>query len=444
MSHRPRSPDRIADRIAFARDHREAARHPGQPRAWAQLLLSALLALSAAAPLAVWAAEAHANDAAPAAATSAAEPSIRPNLKPDLKAGARGSEARTEGKAVRGEVKSEPKPEAKPEARSDAKPEKKAEPKAEAKADAKAEGKADTKPEAKAEAKSPDAKGPMSMAELRDVLDQKIAEVRSKQGAAPAVKVRARGGKAASASGPVAGRAAALADGAAAPAKVRGEWSYSGDTGPAHWASLKPEFSQCGKGQRQSPIDIHDGIPVELDPIAFDYRPTAFRVIDTGHTVQVNMAPGNRITVNGRRHELVQFHFHRPSEERLNGKQFDMVVHLEHKDIEGKLAVVAILISEGKGHPLVQQVWNNLPLEKFTEQPGLATIDLSQILPEQRQYVTYMGSQTTPPCQEGVLWMVMKQPVTASTEQMATFARLHPMNARPVQPTAGRLIKDGQ
>jgi len=399
---------RLSDRIASALDNRKAAARSGQPRVWAQGVLSVCLTLSAAAPLTTWAADAHASDVAPAqAATSAAEPSIRPQLKPDLKAGARGGDARTEGKAVRGEVKSEPKVEAKPDTPSEA-------------------------------------RGPMSMAELRDVLDQKIAEVRSKQGPAPVVKVRARGGKGAPASASAAGRAAASADGAASPAKARGEWSYSGDTGPEHWASLKPEFSQCGKGQRQSPIDIHDGIPVELDPIAFDYRPSAFRVIDNGHTVQVNMAPGNRITVNGRRHELVQFHFHRPSEERLNGKQFDMVVHLVHKDIEGKLAVIAILISEGKGHPLVQQVWNNLPLEKFTEQPGLATIDLNQILPEQRQYVTYMGSLTTPPCQEGVLWMVFKQPVTASAEQMATFARLHPMNARPVQPTAGRLIKDGQ
>ena len=443
MSHRFRSPDPIAS----PRERREAAGHPGQPRGWARGALSVSLALSVAMPVSAWAGDAHAGDAAPAqAATSAAEPSIRPHLKPDLKAGARGGDARTEGKAVRGEVKTEAKLDVRPEKKAEPKdkPEPKAEPKAEQKAEPKAEAKGDAKPEAKS-----DAKGPMSMAELRDVLDQKIAEVRSKQGAAPAVKVRARGGKGASSSGPTsaAGRAAALADGTAGTAasgKVRGDWSYSGDTGPEHWASLKPEFSQCGKGQRQSPIDIHDGIPVELDPIAFDYRPTAFRVIDNGHTVQVNLAPGNRITVNGRRHELVQFHFHRPSEERLNGKQFDMVMHLEHKDIEGKLAVIAILISEGKGHPLVQQVWNNLPLEKFTEQPGLATIDLNQILPEQRQYVTYMGSQTTPPCQEGVLWMVLKQPVTASTEQMATFARLHPMNARPVQPTAGRLIKDGQ
>lgn len=435
MSHRFRSPEPTAS----PRDNREAAHHPGQPRVlWVRGVLSVCLTLSAAAPLAVRAADTHASDAAPAqAATSAPEPSIRPNLKPDLKAGVRSGEARAEGKAVRGEVKSERKPEAKP----DSKPEKKAEPKAEAKAESKE--KAEPKAEQKAEQKA-EAKGPMSMIELRDVLDQKIAEARAKQGAAPVVKVRARGGKGALASASAAGRVAASADGAASPAKARGEWSYSGDTGPEHWASLKPEFSQCGKGQRQSPIDIHDGIPVELDPIAFDYRPSAFRVIDNGHTVQVNMAPGNRITVNGRRHELVQFHFHRPSEERLNGKQFDMVVHLEHKDIEGKLAVIAILISEGKGHPLVQQVWNNLPLEKFSEQPGLATIDLNQILPEQRQYVTYMGSQTTPPCQEGVLWMVFKQPVTASAEQMATFARLHPMNARPVQATGGRLIKDGQ
>ena len=389
------------------------------------------VACAGAVPAPVMAADAPPSEAPSAnASTAAAEPSIRPKLKPDLKSDFK-AEARTEGKAVRGEVMSEAKPEPKTEPKTPPKPADKAEPKASAKADAKAEPKA----EAKAEAKS-DSRAPLSMSELRDVLDQKIAEVRAKQGPAPVVKVQSRGGKT--------GRGGQGSEGAALAPSPSVPWSYHGETGPEHWARLKPEFSLCGKGQRQSPIDIRDGIPVELDPIAFDYRPTAFRVIDNGHTVQVNLAAGNRITVNGRRYELTQFHFHRPSEERLNGKQFDMVMHLEHRDIEGKLAVLAILINEGKGHPLVQQVWNNLPLEKFTEQHGLATIDLGQILPEQRQYVTYMGSQTTPPCQEGVLWMVMKQPVTASTEQMATFARLHPMNARPVQPTAGRLIKDGQ
>lgn len=395
--------------------------------------LSALSALAVGLALGVHLpAQASDSHGAEGTAASSAEPSIRPRLKPDLKSEMRGGEGRGEGKAVRGEVKAEPKAEAKSDTKGEGKP------------DAKAEAKADTKSDAKGDGK-PDAKGAMSMADLRDLLDQKISEVRNNRSAAPAVKVQARGGKGRGAPASASPRGAALADaGASHAAKPRGEWSYGGDTGPAHWASLKPEFSQCGSGQRQSPIDIRDGIPVELDPIAFDYHPSAFRVIDNGHTVQVNLAPGNRITVNGRRYELTQFHFHRPSEERLNGKQFDMVVHLEHKDIEGKLATLAVLIAEGKGHPLVQQVWNNLPLEKFTEQPGLATIDLNQILPEQRQYVTYMGSQTTPPCQEGVLWMVMKQPVTASPEQMAIFARLYPMNARPVQPSAGRLIKDGQ
>jgi len=396
-------------------------------RAAAIAAVVVFVACAGAVPSPVMAADAPPSEANSGnASTAAAEPSIRPKLKPDLKAGALG-----EGKAVRGEVTAEPKPEPK----TPPKPADKAEPKAAAKADPKAESKADTKADPKAEAKS-EGRAPLSMSELRDVLDQKIAEVRAKQGPAPIVKVQSRGGKA--------GRGGQGSEGAALAPSPSGPWSYHGETGPEHWARLKPEFSLCGKGQRQSPIDIRDGIPVELDPIAFDYRPTAFRVIDNGHTVQVNLAAGNRITVNGRRYELTQFHFHRPSEERLNGKQFDMVMHLEHRDIEGKLAVLAILINEGKGHPLVQQVWNNLPLEKFTEQHGLATIDLGQILPEQRQYVTYMGSQTTPPCQEGVLWLVMKQPATASAEQMAIFARLYPMNARPVQPTAGRLIKDGQ
>ncbi len=417
-------------------------------------------------------ADAHAAEASAAAST---EPSIKPKLKPDLKAQLQG-DGRGEGKSVRGEVKSEPAPAptAKAESKSEGKAEAKAETKAEAKSeskgsakeesasaskaegksDSKGDSKAESKAEAKGEAKEPEAKPAMSMATLREVLDQKIAEVRAKQMAAPVVKVRSRGGKServamahnpATAAEP-AGMAHASGAGSQGGhgAEAHAAWSYSGPNGPEHWADLKPEFAQCGIGQRQSPIDISDGIPVELDPIAFDYRPSTFRVIDNGHTVQVNLAPGNRITVNGRRYDLLQFHFHRPSEERLNGKQFDMVVHLVHKDIDGKLGVVAVLISEGKGHPLVQQVWNNLPLEQFIEQPGLGTIDLNQLLPEKRQYLTFMGSLTTPPCSEGVLWMVLKQPVTISPEQLSIFGRLYPMNARPVQRTSGRLIKDGQ
>ena len=220
------------------------------------------------------------------------------------------------------------------------------------------------------------------------------------------------------------------------------QWDYAGSGGPDSWGQMKPEFARCSSGLRQSPIDIRDGIKVNLDPVQFDYKPSAFRVLDNGHTVQVSVGPGNSIDVGGRRYDLVQFHFHRPSEERINGRQFDMVVHLVHKDIDNRLAVVAVLLDRGSAHPLVQNVWNNLPLEKGDEVVARTTIDLNALLPTERSYFTYMGSLTTPPCSEGVLWMVMKAPMPVSNEQIGIFARLYPMNARPIQSVSGRLIKE--
>jgi carbonic anhydrase len=218
-------------------------------------------------------------------------------------------------------------------------------------------------------------------------------------------------------------------------------WSYAGAAGPQAWGTLKPEFAKCSSGSRQSPIDIRDGFGVDLDPVEFDYRPSGFTVIDNGHTVQVNVGSGNSIQVMGRRYELVQFHFHRPSEERINGRVFDMVAHLVHQDVEGRLAVVAVLLDRGSAHPAVQSVWNNLPLEKGEPMPARSSLDLNALLPKDRRYYTYMGSLTTPPCSEGVLWMVMQQPVTISPEQIDIFARLYPMNARPIQSANGRMIK---
>jgi len=218
-------------------------------------------------------------------------------------------------------------------------------------------------------------------------------------------------------------------------------WSYDGEAGPQAWGRLKPEFAKCASGTRQSPIDIRDGIRVDLEPVQFDYKPSAFGVLDNGHTVQVNVAPGNSIEVMGRRFELVQFHFHRPAEERIDGKSFDMVAHLVHKDVDGRPAVVAVLLERGAAHPLVQSVWNNLPLEKGDEVSARGLLDLNQLLPKDTRYFTYMGSLTTPPCSEGVLWMVMQQPVSVSPEQIDVFARLYPMNARPLQQASGRLIK---
>ena len=236
--------------------------------------------------------------------------------------------------------------------------------------------------------------------------------------------------------------AAAHAPAKAGPAEGHAlHWSYSGEAGPKAWGGLRPEFAKCGTGARQSPIDIRGGIAVDLEPVQFDYRAGGFSVVDNGHTVQVNLEPGNSIVARGERYDLVQFHFHRPSEERIDGRLFDMVVHLVHKDPEGRLAVVAVLLEKGGAQPIVQTVWNNLPLEKHQESPARAVLDLNHLLPADRGYYTYMGSLTTPPCTEGVLWMVMRQPVAVSPEQIEIFARMYPMNARPVQQASGRMIK---
>ena len=305
---------------------------------------------------------------------------------------------------------------------------------------------------------APGAQGADPMDTLREKLASKLGATKVPEAPTPyVVRVVAKSGEPApgTAAAQVAAKASAHGGTPAKVAKLRSgkaaaghaanahaaHWSYGGDGGPEAWGQLKPEFATCANGSRQSPIDIRSGVKVDLEPIQFDYRPTGFSVIDNGHTIQVNLAGGNSIEVQGRRFDLLQFHFHRPSEERVNGRQFDMVAHLVHKDPEGKLAVVAVLLDRGAAQPLVQTVWNNLPLEKGTEQMVRAEMDVNHLLPADRRYFTYMGSLTTPPCSEGVLWMVLQQPMPVATEQVNVFSRLYPMNARPIQQAAGRLIK---
>lgn len=221
-------------------------------------------------------------------------------------------------------------------------------------------------------------------------------------------------------------------------------WDYEGAGGPENWAKLDQNNKTCAIGQRQSPIDIKDGIKVDLEPIKFSYQPSTFRIIDNGHTVQVEIGESS-ISLTGKTYELVQFHFHRPSEEKVNGQRFDMVVHLVHKADDGQLAVVAVLLERGTENAFIQTLWNNMPLEKnLPVAPPTTTIDLNTLLPASRNYYTYMGSLTTPPCSEGVLWLVMKQPVQVSPDQINIFSRLYKNNARPIQPSGGRLIKEGR
>ena len=221
-------------------------------------------------------------------------------------------------------------------------------------------------------------------------------------------------------------------------------WSYTGaKDGAAQWHKLSPEFRQCAAGQRQSPIDIRGGVRLTLENVKFDYKSSPLRIIDNGHTVQVNYAPGSSITVGGKTYELVQFHFHKPAEERVNGRGFEMVAHLVHKDKEGRLAVVAVLLIAGSDHPLIQTLWNNLPIAQLREDELPAVkIDVAQLLPKARGYYTYIGSLTTPPCTEGVQWIVLKTPVQVSREQIDVFAKVHDKSARPTQAANGRLIKE--
>lgn len=226
--------------------------------------------------------------------------------------------------------------------------------------------------------------------------------------------------------------------------KEHPHWSYEGEGAPENWYKLDPKNKLCASGQRQSPIDIRDGIKVDLEPIKFNYSPSLFHIVDNGHTVQVAVGGGS-LTLTGKTYQLLQFHFHKPSEEKINGQRYEMVAHLVHKSDDGHLAVVAVLFERGAENPVIQTLWNNLPLEKnIIVSPPSASIDLTVLLPGDRAYFTYMGSLTTPPCTEGVLWLVLKQPVAISVEQLNIFARLYRDNTRPIQRTSDRLIKEGR
>jgi carbonic anhydrase len=235
---------------------------------------------------------------------------------------------------------------------------------------------------------------------------------------------------------------AALGSAAIVQAAEGAHWTYKGHGGPPEWGSMDTGFASCKLGKLQSPIDIHGAKPAKLPPIMFNYKASALDIIDNGHTIQVNYAPGSSIVVGGVRYDLVQFHFHHPSEEKIDGKAHAMVAHLVHKNAEGKLAVVAVLIDKGGASELIDTLWKNIPHEKEKENVvSNVSIDASMLLPGDRDYYTFQGSLTTPPCSEGVTWFVLKTPVKIADTEIAAFAKIYPLNARPVQPLNGRAIE---
>ncbi len=221
-------------------------------------------------------------------------------------------------------------------------------------------------------------------------------------------------------------------------------WSYEGDGGPAHWGRLRPEYATCATGRRQSPIDLRDGIAVDLEPIQFFYQPSAYRVTNGMRQLQLAVYGGG-LMVMGRQYRLVRIHFHHPSEFTVNGQSFDMEAQLLHQADDGSTAIVSVLLEQGTENSVIQAALNNLPLENGAEvAPPGQTIDTSLLLPASKDYYTFMGSLTQPPCTEDVLWMVLKQPQQVSSEQLSILHRLYRPNARPVQPAFGRIIKESR
>jgi carbonic anhydrase len=226
---------------------------------------------------------------------------------------------------------------------------------------------------------------------------------------------------------------------------THGHWSYDAAEGPSHWGDLSPDFAACKTGHSQSPIDIRDPKKADLPAIQFDYRESPLHVIDNGHTIMINYGAGSSIVVGDKKYTLKQFHFHRPSEEKINGVAHAMVVHLVHADQDGNLAVVAVLLDQGADNSLVREVWNDLPTEKGKEMLlDSIRINAADLLPSNHGYYTFTGSLTTPPCSENVTWFVMKHPVTITSGEIERFSVLYRHDARPTQPLYGRAVLESK
>jgi carbonic anhydrase len=234
------------------------------------------------------------------------------------------------------------------------------------------------------------------------------------------------------------GAVAAAAMGVATGALAQ-HWGYAGEAGPENWSKVDPNFAMCALGRNQSPIDLAGFVEADLKPLKFAYKAGAADIVNNGHTIQVDYAPGSTLTVDGRTFELKQFHFHAPSENKVGGKQFPLEGHLVHADKDGNLAVVAVMFQDGGANALLAKLWEKMP-GKAGEKAALpAGLSAAQLLPADRDYYRFNGSLTTPPCSEGVWWLVMKQPVSASKAQVGQFSKtIGFANNRPTQPVNAR------
>jgi carbonic anhydrase len=210
-------------------------------------------------------------------------------------------------------------------------------------------------------------------------------------------------------------------------------WSYEGEAGPTRWGELTPAFKVCQLGLEQSPIDLADAITAEPGRIDVAYRAMKLRVVNNGHTIQVNADPGSSCVIGGTTYVLQQFHFHHPSEHLLSGKPFDLECHFVHRSAAGDIAVIGVFMRPGETNQALQPIWDAMPRQEGPERDAGITFDPAALLPAKPGYYRYIGSLTTPPCTQGIVWTVLQQPIEASPDQIRQFAALYTNNARPVQ-----------
>lgn len=222
-------------------------------------------------------------------------------------------------------------------------------------------------------------------------------------------------------------------------------WGYMGDVAPKHWSDVKKEFNMCSEGKMQTPINVIATKDTNLTALDLQYKTGSQSIINNGHTVQVNIADGSVLKIDGADYKLKQFHFHVPSENNINGEAYPLEAHFVHATDDGKLAVVAVMFEEGAENPVLAKAWKKLPSLKVGEEQkcGLKADEVKALMPENKDYYKFMGSLTTPPCSENVKWHVLKTPLTASKEQINAFFSLFSFpNNRPLQPTNERVIEE--
>ena len=218
--------------------------------------------------------------------------------------------------------------------------------------------------------------------------------------------------------------------------KHAAHWDYEGAMGPENWGK---EFPTCGKGKSQAPMNIKGPFEKVRFSVAPDYKQGQLKIVNNGHTIQVNVPVGSKIRIDGKAYDLLQFHFHRPSEEHIDGKPSAMVVHFVHKNLEGELAVLAVMLREGNENPGIKTLWTHAPQKEGAEVvPDGVMFNPANLLPREMDFFHYDGSLTTPPCTEKVKFFILKSQVNVSKEQVSEFP--FKMNARPIQPPNGRPI----